>query len=220
MTKRQQFEDPLKNIDPIMEEAYSISESISKETPLLEDDEQNEQAKQASNDSVSLGEHSEEDREEDAGSVERHDEVETATEADLETSLEEETPPPVENAIEESNEENNEEEREDDIEKEMDALEYDVSDIEFPSLTEVKGKDVTPSLFNNIPIGVSVELGRSQISLKEVFELTEGAVIELDRLVGEPLDLLVNGQIIAQGEVVAIDNNYGLRVTNIISKIQ
>ena len=51
----------------------------------------------------------------------------------------------------------------------------------------------------------------------EVYELTEGSIIELDRLVGEPLDLVVNGQIIAQGEVVAIDNNYGFRITNIVS---
>ena len=63
-------------------------------------------------------------------------------------------------------------------------------------------------------------MGRSRVSLKEVFELTEGSIIELERLVGEPLDLVVNGQIIAQGEVVAIDNNYGFRVTNIISNTQ
>lgn len=62
-----------------------------------------------------------------------------------------------------------------------------------------------------------MELGRSHVSLKEVFELSEGSIIELERLVGEPLDLVVNGQVVAQGEVVAIDNNYGLRVTNVIS---
>ena len=65
---------------------------------------------------------------------------------------------------------------------------------------------------------VSVELGRSQISLKEVLDLSEGSIVELQRLVGEPLDLVVNGQIIAQGEVVAIDNNYGLRITNVIAR--
>ena len=57
----------------------------------------------------------------------------------------------------------------------------------------------------------------SKISLKEIFELSEGAIIELERMVGEPLDLVVNGQVVAQGEVVAIDNNYGLRVTGIKS---
>lgn len=94
----------------------------------------------------------------------------------------------------------------------------DISDIQFPTLTnEHAGKRVEMDLFGNIPINLSVELGRSQISLKEVFELSEGSIIELERLVGEPLDLVVNGQVIAQGEVVAIDNNYGLRVTNVLT---
>ena len=93
-----------------------------------------------------------------------------------------------------------------------------VSDVQFPVLNQDQtGKKVEGDLFSNIPVSLSVELGRSQISLKEVFELSEGSIIELERLVGEPLDLVVNGQIIAQGEVVAIDNNYGLRVTTIIS---
>ena len=93
-----------------------------------------------------------------------------------------------------------------------------VSDVEFPMLNAVdSGVNVEADVFSNIPIGLSVELGRSQITLKEVFELAEGSIIELERLVGEPLDLVVNGQVIAQGEVVAIDNNYGFRVTNIIS---
>lgn len=93
-----------------------------------------------------------------------------------------------------------------------------VSRIEFPDLTEIKTeKKFDMSVFKNIPVTVTVELGRSQISLKEVFELTEGSIVELERLVGEPLDLVVNGQVIAQGEVVAVDNNYGLRVTNVLS---
>lgn len=96
-----------------------------------------------------------------------------------------------------------------------------VSTIQFPDLKEESsGKKLETDIFANIPVTVSVELGRSQITLKEVFELEEGAIIELDRLVGEPLDLVVNGQIVAQGEVVAIDNNYGLRVTTVLSTPQ
>ncbi len=96
----------------------------------------------------------------------------------------------------------------------------EVAEIQFPTLnSDETGKKVAVNVFSNIPVRLSVELGRSQISLKEVFELTEGSIIELDRLVGEPLDLVVNGQIIAQGEVVAIDNNYGFRVTNIVSSV-
>ena len=94
-----------------------------------------------------------------------------------------------------------------------------VSDIQFPVFDEeVQGQDLHLDVFNNIPVNMSAELGRTEISLKEVYELTEGSIIELDRMVGEPLDLVVNGQIIAQGEVVAIDNNYGLRITSVVSK--
>jgi len=94
-----------------------------------------------------------------------------------------------------------------------------IADIQFPELTPTSvGKQLELDIFKNIPITVSVELGRAQISLKEMYELTEGSIIELERLVGEPLDLVVNGQIIAHGEVVAIDNNYGLRVTQIVAQ--
>ncbi len=94
-----------------------------------------------------------------------------------------------------------------------------VSDVQFPVLESTTSDlDIGNDMFHNIPVNLSVELGRSQVCLKEIYELTEGSIIELDRLVGEPLDLVVNGQVIAQGEVVAIDNNYGLRVTNIVAK--
>ena len=94
-----------------------------------------------------------------------------------------------------------------------------ISDIQFPELSKsTTGKQLELDIFKNIPITVSVELGRAQISLKEMYELSEGSIIELERLVGEPLDLVVNGQIIAHGEVVAIDNNYGLRVTEIVAQ--
>lgn len=94
-----------------------------------------------------------------------------------------------------------------------------VSDVQFPTLSDddTTGRRVEADVFSSIPVSVSVELGRSRISLKEVFELSEGSIIELERMVGEPLDLVVNGQVVAQGEVVAIDNNYGLRVTHIVS---
>ena len=91
-----------------------------------------------------------------------------------------------------------------------------VADVEFPMLTpNAGGQKLEEDVFSRIPVTVSVELGRCQVSLKDVFELSDGAIVELDRLVGEPLDLVVNGQVIAQGEVVAVDNNYGLRITAI-----
>ncbi|RAP31229.1 flagellar motor switch protein FliN [Candidatus Marinamargulisbacteria bacterium SCGC AG-414-C22] len=93
-----------------------------------------------------------------------------------------------------------------------------VSNIEFPEIEDShEGEKIEKGVFSNIPVQVSVELGRSTISLKEIYELSEGSIIELDRLVGEPLDLVVNGQVIAHGEVVAIDNNFGLRIKSIIA---
>ncbi|OGH98567.1 MAG: flagellar motor switch protein FliN [Candidatus Margulisbacteria bacterium GWF2_38_17] len=89
--------------------------------------------------------------------------------------------------------------------------------IEFPDLHSPDSKaNFNSDIFDNIPVKVTAELGSSMVSLKDVYELSEGAIIELDRHAGEPLDLLVNGQLVAQGEVVAVDNNYGIRIKTII----
>ena len=70
----------------------------------------------------------------------------------------------------------------------------------------------------DIPLQVTVELGRTKRSVKEILELSPGSIIELDKLAGEPVDILVNNRPIAKGEVVVIDENFGVRVTDIISK--
>ncbi|MFC1770779.1 flagellar motor switch protein FliN [Candidatus Margulisiibacteriota bacterium] len=122
---------------------------------------------------------------------------------------------------------------EDDIDEEPEETESDfelsaneigsmpVSKVQFPDINkETAGKKLNmENIYGSIPVNVAVELGRSKITMKEIYEITEGSIIELEKLVGEPLDLVVNGQVIAQGEVVAIDNNYGLRITNIIANI-
>lgn len=72
-------------------------------------------------------------------------------------------------------------------------------------------------LLLDVPLSVAVELGRQDLSIKEILELSPGAIIELNRLAGEPLDLLINGQLFAKGEVVVIDENFGIRITSIIS---
>ena len=69
----------------------------------------------------------------------------------------------------------------------------------------------------DIPLAVTVELGRTKKSVEEILELTQGSIIELDKLAGEPVDVLVNNKLIAKGEVVVIDENFGVRVTDIIS---
>ena len=69
----------------------------------------------------------------------------------------------------------------------------------------------------DVPLEVSVELGRTRKKIKEILEFAPGAVIELDKLAGEPIDILVNGKYVANGEVVVIDENFGIRITDIIS---
>ena len=78
----------------------------------------------------------------------------------------------------------------------------------------------TPSpidLIADIPVRVTVELGKARKSVSEILALTAGAVVELDKMAGEPVDVLVNGKLIARGEVVVIDENFGVRITDIVS---
>ncbi|WP_019119127.1 flagellar motor switch phosphatase FliY [Brevibacillus massiliensis] len=73
-------------------------------------------------------------------------------------------------------------------------------------------------LLLDIPLKVTVELGRTKKLIKEILELSSGSIIELDKLAGEPVDILVNNKLIAKGEVVVIDENFGVRVTDIVSQ--
>jgi flagellar motor switch protein FliN/FliY len=69
----------------------------------------------------------------------------------------------------------------------------------------------------DVPLEVSVELGRTNKKIREILEFSPGSVIELDKQAGEPIDILVNGKFVAKGEVVVIDENFGIRITDIIS---
>ncbi len=74
------------------------------------------------------------------------------------------------------------------------------------------------NLLLDIPLKVTVELGRTKKQIKDILELSQGSIIELDKLAGEPVDILVNNKLIAKGEVVVIDENFGVRVTDIVSQ--
>jgi flagellar motor switch protein FliN/FliY len=69
----------------------------------------------------------------------------------------------------------------------------------------------------DIPVQISVELGRTRISIRNLLQLAHGSVVELDALAGEPLDVLVNGTLIAQGEVVVVNDKFGIRLTDIVT---
>jgi len=70
----------------------------------------------------------------------------------------------------------------------------------------------------HVPLAVTAELGTAQMSVADVLKLGAGSIIELDRLAGGPVDLMVNNKLIARGEVVAVDENFGVRVTELISR--
>lgn len=90
------------------------------------------------------------------------------------------------------------------------------SSFEPPNLTQTESQNL--SMLLDIPLQVTVELGRTKRSIKEILEFTQGSIIELDKLAGEPVDILVNQKLIAKGEVVVIDENFGVRVTDIVSQ--
>ena len=72
-------------------------------------------------------------------------------------------------------------------------------------------------LILDIPVSISMEVGRTSITIRNLLQLNQGSVIELDRLAGEPLDILVNGTLIAHGEVVVVNEKFGIRMTDVIS---
>jgi flagellar motor switch protein FliN len=91
---------------------------------------------------------------------------------------------------------------------------------EFEETTQVtQGNGPAPDLdvILDIPVTISMEVGNTQIPIRNLLQLNQGSVIELDRLAGEPLDVLVNGTLIAHGEVVMVNEKFGIRLTDVIS---
>lgn len=89
--------------------------------------------------------------------------------------------------------------------------------------TELSGKNIETNTENDIdfildiPVQLTVELGRTKIAIKNLLQLAQGSVVELDGMAGEPMDVLVNGCLIAQGEVVVVNDKFGIRLTDIIT---
>lgn len=78
-------------------------------------------------------------------------------------------------------------------------------------------EDENMEVILDIPVTVSMEIGRTKISIRNLLQLNQGSVVELDRLAGEPMDVLVNGTLIAHGEVVVVNEKFGIRLTDVIS---
>lgn len=73
-------------------------------------------------------------------------------------------------------------------------------------------------LILDIPVAVTVEIGRTKMSIRNLLQLNQGGIVALDRLAGDPLDVLVNGTLVAHGEVVVVNDKFGVRLTDIVSK--
>ncbi len=126
----------------------------------------------------------------------------------LPAEMEKETEEPVEKKAEETAEEPKK------------APKQSVKKVEFQELKEEETHVPSAKLdaLLDIPLNISVELGRTSMTLKQVLDLGSGSLVELDKLTGEPVDILVNGKVIAEGEVVVIGENFGIRITKILSK--
>ncbi|MCX0500729.1 flagellar motor switch protein FliN [Erwinia billingiae] len=83
--------------------------------------------------------------------------------------------------------------------------------------SDITGSLQDIDLIMDIPVKLTVELGRTKMTIKELLRLTQGSVVSLEGLAGEPLDILINGYLIAQGEVVVVADKYGVRITDIIT---
>jgi len=92
---------------------------------------------------------------------------------------------------------------------------------EFDNLEDTSGgladNEANMDVILDIPVTISMEIGRTQISIRNLLQLNQGSVVELDRLAGEPMDVLVNGTLVAHGEVVVVNEKFGIRLTDVIS---
>ncbi len=94
---------------------------------------------------------------------------------------------------------------------------------EFPTLDDSKPRqegssnEVKLDVILDVPVTVSLEIGRTKINIRNLLQLNQGSVVELDRFAGEPMDVLVNGTLVAHGEVVVVNDKFGIRLTDIIS---
>ena len=97
------------------------------------------------------------------------------------------------------------------------------NEIEFATLDAIPAVEPGPAdlaRVHDVPVEIAVEIGRTRMTISETLSLGPGAIVSLNRLAGEPVDLLINGKPIARGEVVVIDEEFGLRITEVVSQAQ
>ncbi len=107
----------------------------------------------------------------------------------------------------------------------MSQQDDDMETMSFKEFEDHDGEDVSDenleevnlNVILDVPVVISMEIGRTNISIRNLLQLNQGSVVELERFAGEPLDVLVNGMLIAHGEVVVINDKFGIRLTDVIS---
>ena len=92
--------------------------------------------------------------------------------------------------------------------------------LDAPATTKPAGSDVGLELILDVQVDVSLELGRTTMTVRDLLQLNQGSIVEFERRVGEPLDLLVNGTLLAHGELVVVDDRFGIRLTDVVSAAQ
>jgi len=107
----------------------------------------------------------------------------------------------------------------------LEESEDEVTNVEFDELEDTTSKlsseeHARLDSILDIPVTISMEVGRSKINIRNLLQLNQGSVVELDRIAGEPLDVLVNGTLIAHGEVVVVNDKFGIRLTDVISQTE
>ncbi len=102
--------------------------------------------------------------------------------------------------------------------EEQAVAEQDVAKVQAQTLNEsMTDGEVKLDVVLDIPVTIAMEIGRTRISIRNLLQLNQGSIVELDRLAGEPMDVLVNGTLVAHGEVVVVNEKFGIRLTDVIS---
>ena len=99
----------------------------------------------------------------------------------------------------------------------IDALEPTPAQFSSLQADEANGPDLNLDVILDVPVTLSLEVGRARLPIRNLLQLNQGSVVELDRAAGEPLDVFVNGTLVAHGEVVVVNEKFGIRLTDVIS---
>lgn len=99
----------------------------------------------------------------------------------------------------------------------METASFEQFDKHRKEIPSDNAEEVNLDVILDVPVTISMEIGRTQINIRNLLQLNQGSVVELDRFAGEPLDVLVNGTLIAHGEVVVVNEKFGIRLTEVIS---